>query len=418
MGNTAGRTSLRRDGVTWTLYGLYAAYGYFLYAFGPAVPLIRDEQVIGAAVAGLHGVALATGTVIAGLLGTRIVGRWGRRRVLWWAVAGLCGGVAVFCGPALLAVTLVGAVIAGAFGTLVITVDSAALSEHHGPAAPSALAEANAAGSGVGLIAPLLVGGAVTVGLGWRAGVLVLLPLCGLLAAVAGRIALPETRLGRGPEPEAEAAEPNGRQRLSSEFWWAWGVLVLCVSLEFCLTIWCSDVLEERAGLSPGVAATGVTAIVAGLTVGRLAGSPFALRRRPEWLLYRAIAVYLAGFAVFWSSTTGWLSFVGLFVSGLGLALLFPLSLSRVIGFSDSRPDLATARSALGGRARRRGRPVRARRAGRRRGHPPRLPVRARAGGRSRGRRRARRSQGSAAGGRRHVATYLRAKRSMNRGRS
>ncbi len=114
------------------------------------------------------------------------------------------------------------------------------------------------------------------------------------------------------------------------------------------VTIWCSDVLEQRAGLTAGVAATGVTAIVAGLTLGRLAGSRFTRSHRPEWLLYRAIAVYLIGFAMFWTSTVGWLSFVGLFVSGLGLALLFPLGLARVIALSDGRPDLATARASLG----------------------------------------------------------------------
>jgi fucose permease len=124
--------------------------------------------------------------------------------------------------------------------------------------------------------------------------------------------------------------------------------MVMCISLEFCMTIWCSDVLRQRAGLPAGVAATGVTAIVAGMALGRVAGGRIALRRGVDWLLYRALLTTLGGFFLFWISTVGWLSFCGLFVTGLGLALLFPLTISRAIEFSDGRPDLATARTSLG----------------------------------------------------------------------
>jgi predicted MFS family arabinose efflux permease len=328
--------------VTWTLYGLYAVYGFFLYAFGPSVPLLRDEQRISDTLAGLHGTALACGTVVAGMVGERVVHRWGRRRILWASVAGLCAGVVVLCGPAITALTLAGAVVAGAFGSTLINVDGAALAEHHGPAAPPALSEANASGSGVGLLAPLLIGAAVSLGLGWRTGMLVLLPFAAGVALFGWRAPIPDP-------PRAATTETSGRGgRLSTAFWWTWVALVLCVALEFCLTIWCSDVLEQRTGLSSGVAATGVAAVVVGLTVGRLAGSPLTQRREPAWLLVRSIGLYLAGFAVFWTSTIAWLSFAGLFVCGLGLALLFPLSLVRALAFSDRRPDLAMARSALG----------------------------------------------------------------------
>ena len=341
MDGTVEHARLRRDRVTWTLYGLYAAYGYFLYAFGPAVPLVRDEQQTSATVAGLHGTALACGTVLAGLAGEKVILRWGRRRVLWASLAGLCAGVVVFCGPAITLVTLAGAVIAGAFGSLLINADGAALSDHHGAAAPSALSEANASGSGLGLVAPLVIGVAVSVDLGWRWGVLLLLPLGGALALFGRRAPIPD-----GTRETAAGTDRDGR--LSRSFWWTWIALVLCVALEFCLTIWCSDLLEERTGVSAGVAATGVTAIVLGLTAGRLIGSPLTRRRPPEWLLYRSIILYLAGFAVFWTSTIAWVSFAGLLVCGLGLALLFPLSLVRALAFSDGRPDLAMARCALG----------------------------------------------------------------------
>jgi predicted MFS family arabinose efflux permease len=325
------------------LYGLFAAYGYFLYGFSPTVPLIRDEQHTSAAVSGLHGTALATGAVVAGVVGSAVVGRCGRRWTLWGSVAGLCAGVVLFCGPPMLPLTLAGALVAGTFGSALINTVSATLSDHHGRAASASISEANAAGSGIGILVPLIVGTAVSAGAGWRAGLLVILVFCAALAVAGFRVQIPEPAAASGSSPATA-----GARSLSSRYWWAWGVLVLCVALEFCLTIWCSDVLEQRAGLSAGVAATGVTAIVAGMTLGRVVGGRFALRHGAEWLLYRGLAVYLAGFTVFWTSTAGWLSFCGLFIAGLGLALLFPLSIARAIAFSDGRPDLATARVSLG----------------------------------------------------------------------
>jgi predicted MFS family arabinose efflux permease len=279
---------------------------------------------------------------VSGLLGAQAVSRWGRSRVLWGALAGMAAGTLLFCAGTRLPVTLAGAVVAGTFGSALINTSSAALADHHQETAAAALSEANAIGSGVGIAAPLAVGAAVAAEVGWRAGLLAVLLLCVGLAVAGWRVTIPDHRRVTRVNPVAAS------RRLPRRYWWAWLVLVMCIALEFCLTLWCSDILRQRAGLSAGAAATGVTAIVIGMTLGRVVGSRFALHRGPEWLLYRAMALYGAGFSLFWLSTVGWLSFTGLFVTGLGLSLLFPLSLTRAIGFSDGRPDLATARTSLG----------------------------------------------------------------------
>src|SRR4051812_33170411 len=97
---TATGAPFVRDRVTWMLFGVYAVYGYFLYAFGPAVPLIRDEQSLSATLSGLHATTLATGSVIAGLTGRAAVARFGRRTVIWTSVGGVAAGALLFCGPA------------------------------------------------------------------------------------------------------------------------------------------------------------------------------------------------------------------------------------------------------------------------------------------------------------------------------
>ena len=56
---------LDRDRLTWLAYLQVAAYGYFLYGFGPTVSLLRDEQGISRTLSGLHGTALAVGALLA-----------------------------------------------------------------------------------------------------------------------------------------------------------------------------------------------------------------------------------------------------------------------------------------------------------------------------------------------------------------
>jgi len=59
---------LERDRLTWLTYLQLGCYGYFLYGFGPSLSLLRDEQGTSRAVAGLHGTALAVGSLCAALL--------------------------------------------------------------------------------------------------------------------------------------------------------------------------------------------------------------------------------------------------------------------------------------------------------------------------------------------------------------
>jgi predicted MFS family arabinose efflux permease len=184
------------------------------------------------------------------------------------------------------------------------------------------------------------VGAAVAVGLGWRAGLLVAVVLTAVLALVLGRVRVPDHRL-------ADFHDPSASHALPGRYWWAWGVIAFCVAVEFSMAIWTSDVLEERIGLSDGASAAGVTAVVAGMAVGRVAGGRLSLRYDPDWLLYRALALAGAGFAFFWLSSSAVPAIVGLFICGLGISLHFPLGVMRAIRTSPDRPDLAATRASL-----------------------------------------------------------------------
>lgn len=335
---------LRRDAVTWLFYARYCVFGYFLYAFTPSITLVRDDEKISDAVAGLHGTAYAIGAITIGATAAPILARVGRTRALWLFLAVLCAGVVVYASVPVLAVSLTGALICGAAGSGVAITTGAALTDHHGEAGPAALTEANGVCAAFGLIAPLVVGFFVHRGYGWTWAILATVPLTLLVVLI--RLVVP----GSDPAPApARTATSRGRgESLGYQFRLSWTIVVLCVGIEFCMTLWCAQLLRDRVGFSPAAASTGVTALVGGLCLGRLVGARIAHYRGVDWLLWRAFAVTGVGFFLFWQSTLGPLSFAGLALCGLGMSLHYPLGVARAIVAAAGHSDLASARVGLG----------------------------------------------------------------------
>jgi len=361
--------TLVRDRLTWLSYAQLGTYGFFLYGFGPSVPLLRDDLGVSNAVSGLHGTALATGAVLAGLTFTRLVTRLGRSRTLRLGLAGLAAGILAYCLAPVLPLTLSGALVCGLFGSYVVTGTIVVLGARHGAAGPAAISEANAGAAGAGLVAPLLVGAGVSAGFGWRPGLLV-------TAAAAAAVWLVSMRTGSstgdtggtaGTEGIAHTGGTAGTAgtidtvgtgwvaptagdapgRLPAGYWLAWTVLVLCIGVEFCLTFWAADSLREHTGAGSATAAAGVTAIVAGMCAGRLAGGRVALRVRPGSLLLAAIGLALAGFALFWAGRSTMVAMAGLALCGVGVAVHYPVGAARALAASGNRPDRAAARTSL-----------------------------------------------------------------------
>ncbi len=140
------------------------------------------------------------------------------------------------------------------------------LAAAHGPAGPAAISEANAAAAAAGLVAPLLLGAGVAVGLGWRPGLLV-----AALAAVA--VWVVSRRESRLPAPAPATAAGGGRAGAAAGGYWLAWVVLAAVHRGRVL----HDVLGRgraaRAGrCQPAAATAGVTAIVGGMFAGRLLG--------------------------------------------------------------------------------------------------------------------------------------------------
>lgn len=336
MSSISERARLARDRPTWLIYLQLGTFATFIYGLSGALPLLRLDQRTSGTVAGLHGTAMAAGTILAGLSLTFLTRRYGRRVTTWIGLAGMNAGVLLVVLTSALPLTLLGYGVAGGFGSIALYTAMAALSEHHGPAGPAAISEANAVGVVVGMAATFLLSAIAQTALGWRAALLLTPLLTALLALTMGRV---WTRATTVPAPSTgeRPARPGWR------FHVAGGVLFCCVALEFTFNLWAAELFAARTGLSAAAAATGLTAFLGGLGAGRFGGAYLALRLPPARLFLGALAITAAGWLLFWLSTLPVLSYAGLALSGIGAALHFPLALAALITHSGGRPDRAGA---------------------------------------------------------------------------
>ncbi len=335
-----GVTQLVRDRVSWLLYLQLGTFGYFLYGFGPVVPLLRDELEISRTVAGLYGPALAVGSTVGGAVFPYLVRRLGQPGALWTGAGGLAAGVSLLCLVTSVPATLAASVLAMTFGIVVVSGVTTALHAHHGLASSAAISEANGFAAGIGLLAPLLIGLAVSVGAGWRTGMAGVVLLAGVIAVAARSFGV------RVPAAAVAPAHRAATGPLPGRFWLAWGCVLATGAVEVSLSLWASEQLRERVGMAPGTAAAGMSAVLVGMVVGRVAGGRVALRRGTVPLLVAALGVSAVGFGVFWVAVVPWLAVLGLVLCGLGISLHFPLGVALTIGASQGRSEAAMARVA------------------------------------------------------------------------
>lgn len=328
---------MHRDRLTLLVYCQLGLWGYFLFGFGPVVPLLRDELGISNTVAGLHATMISAGSITASSLYPWLARGLGRGLVSRVAMAGLAAGVAILCSLDVLAVTLTGAFIAGGFGSLLVTGSAVILRERHEDAAPAAITEANAVAAAFGLVAPGLVGIAAALDLGWRP---VMLSAVVLIVGVA-------FTLGRTAVPDGVAATRGSKGKLPRKYWGAWLVVAMVIGVESSMTVWSSDLLRDGADVGEGGAAAGVSILLGGMLIGRLLGRRLTEHTSQNALL-GALALSAGGFVLFWSAYTPVQGLGGLALMGLGMSLHYPLAVTAAIEAGGGHPDLAAGRAALG----------------------------------------------------------------------
>jgi MFS family permease len=334
---------LHRDSVTWAGYTVLAVWAWFLYGFGAILPLIRAEEGTNRTVMGLHSLTMAGGGLVAGLATVTVV-RLVRRRGAFLLGAGLAAvGIVALTVAREPVWTITAAAVTGIGGATMLNAATPVLSDHHGSDGAAALSEGNAVASLVGLVAPLAIGASVGLGYGWRPPALFLLPLLAGLVLMVRRIPPGIPAVDAGPPPKGT----TGQGRLTPVFWAYLGMVMTCVAVEFCCVAWSADLLRQRTSMSAGAASAGVTAVVAGMALGRLSLGRLALAVTPRALMAGALTVTLAGWLVVWFTTSPGVALVGLVVTGVGIAGHYPLGASMLLGSVPGRTDRATGHMGL-----------------------------------------------------------------------
>jgi MFS family permease len=318
-----------RDGPTLLCYGALAGYAFWLYAYGPALALLRAELHFSYTLLGVYSALWSAGGVAR---------RLSRAALLWWSAAGAAAGAGLFTATRTIALTMSGAAVLGVAGIILLTCIQAILSDRHGEQRERALTEANVGAAGCAVLAPLLLGLFQATPLGWRAALAVpVFLLAGLYL-----------RYRHQPLPAAPAGRPSGRQaRLSPSCWLLAAMVAVGIAIEFCLIYFGTEALTAT-GLRTAQAATAMSGFYLGILGGRVGGVRLTRRAgRTVPLLAASLVVTAAGFGLFWMADQPVLAIAGLFVCGLGVANLYPLSLALALAAAPGNGDIANARVQL-----------------------------------------------------------------------
>ena len=140
---------------------------------------------------------------------------------------------------------------------------------------------------------------------------------------------------------------PLPTRRLPGLYWVYWISLFLAVAAEFCMISWSADYLETARGMVRADAAQAVSIFLVAMIIGRLAGSRLVQRFSPHWVVSGSVLAAIAGFLLYWRAASIPSALTGLFLTGLGIATLYPLILSMAIGASGNETVQASTRATL-----------------------------------------------------------------------
>ena len=341
--------TFHRDRYTWLAYLLLAYYGYFLNILGPITPFLKAELALSYTVSSLHFTAFAVGILIVGLFGHLLIDRIGRAPSLWLGAFGLSLGAFLLLAGRSSLVTIGASFFMGLVGSLILVLVPTVLSDQHGELRAVALSEANVVASLVSAAAPLMVGWSSHLPVGWRLslGLVAFAPL--LLWLGFRQAAPPPSAAPPVPDVIASAAKqsPISPEPLPPLFWVYWVALVLAVSVEFCMISWSADYLENSLRMPKVAAAQSVSLFFVAMIVGRLLGSRLVRSFSVHRVIVVSILVAGLGFWLYWTAAAVAFGLLGLFVTGLGVAGLYPLLLSLAISVAGPNAVQAGARATL-----------------------------------------------------------------------
>jgi fucose permease len=332
--------TFHRDRFTWLAYLSLAFYAYFLNVLGPITPFLKEELHLSYTVSSFHFTAFAVGILLIGLGGHSVIRRIGRSRSVWVGMFGISLSTLLLLAGRTPVITIGAAFLMGLIGSLILAIVPAALADQHREMRAVALSEGNMISSLVASCAALMVGWSANLTGNWRwaLGILAVAPIFIFVA------------FGRGASSTITSTSEmpvQTNQPLPGLFWVYWAALVFAVSVEFCMIFWSADYLEKVLGMVKANAAQAVSLFLAAMIIGRMAGSRLVQRFSTRSVVMISILIASIGFLIFWRTENVLAGLIGLFLTGLGVANLYPLILSLTIGAANGNTVQASARTTL-----------------------------------------------------------------------
>ncbi|GAB4528143.1 MAG: hypothetical protein OHK0046_46640 [Anaerolineae bacterium] len=333
-----------RDRFTWLIYAVLGFLVYLQSTTGPLMPFLRDELGLSYTLSGAHLSAFAVGGFIAALRGEWLSRNLPRYVLLWGATGGVAGGAFFIIIGQHPLVTLFGMGLMGFSAGLTIMTIQAALSDHHGELRAIPLTESNTLAMLSAVIAPLAVGVLEREGLGWRTALMLGIVLYGIMFAVGHRIPVTPAQMD-----EVDETDHRRKRPLPPAYWAYWWVAVIVVGFEWGLAFWAASFFNEQVGLPTETASAMVSVFFVALFIGRGTGSVLARRYDIGRLLVASALLTAVSFPLYWLAPVAPLNIAGFFLTGLGVANFYPLTLACALKAAPRQGQAANARLILAG---------------------------------------------------------------------
>ena len=329
-------SKLNRDSLFWTVAGQATILNFFLGGFGPSQPLLREEQGTSLTVAGLHGTMMGIAAIIAGFIHPKLNHKYGRRNTSWLGLLIFTIGLPFFAlGPSV-QITL-SAVLFSCVGFNFVILNMVTLLSHHYPETPDlAVSQSNGINAVGFVFGTVLVGTLASIGISWRAGLLLCIPAAFALYFY-GRDKIIDNQ-------NSDAPRQSGK--LSIKFWIAWFGFFTTISSEFSTSFWSAALLSDRTGATAAFSTLCVAALGTGFGIGRWYIPIWMRKTTLDVRLKTILTIQFISFMLFWLSHNLVFSLVMLLFVGIGISGQFPMTTVRLIKLSDGKPDLAMGKSA------------------------------------------------------------------------
>lgn len=333
---------LRRGAETWVVYSLILLLAVIQAGVGGLLPYLQAEFGLTHTQLSLHVTAVASGALVAGLLGDRLRRRLGRPRALMVTVmVGAASGILLGTGPSEVW-TIAGACLSGVSVGFTMIVGQGLLVAKFRADPTRVIGEYNLAFALGAVLAmfglPMLAEGL----LGWRA-----LPLAPAVVMLA--LLLPWVwRTGRTmTEVDATSAgTPVGAWTLRRP-WVSFVVLALCTSVEWAFLFWTATYLVDAAGLTAETGAQATAVLWAVVLLARAAGTRVLPRLGPARMLILSLLLTAVAAVALWFADSAPLGFLAAGLAGLAVANLFPSATALVVSGAGPQADSAVARATV-----------------------------------------------------------------------